>query len=120
MLKWFSKIVLLAGFTLLLYHNVVAHHHDDDDDAIEHAQHHPNDPLEHVKIDHQFYQDFQHHIHVDLAAVTLLPQVFRIPEPTVTILPKAVWLTTDEPHPPAWRTRSSVLRGPPSLVNAAV
>ena len=117
---WFSRLLLIAGFTLLLYHNVIAHHHDDDDDPIEHTQHHPDDALEHVKVDHQFFQSQQQDFTVELAAVTILPQIFRIPEPVVTILPQTTWLRDAEPHPPAWHSDQTILRGPPSVVNAAV
>lgn len=120
MAKWFSKFLLITGSILLLYHNMVPHHHVDEDTKAVHIEHHPFDALEHVQISHQFVQAHAHYVAVDLAAVTLLPPVFRLPEPVVLALPEPVWLASDEPHPPGWHTDQSILRGPPSFVNAAV
>jgi hypothetical protein len=116
---WISRFFLITGFILLLYHNIVVHHHDDDDEAIEHAGHHPDDALEHVKIDHQFYQ-FQEKYAAPIVCITILPQLFRLPEPTIVILPQVQWLLPAEPYPPAQHSNLTILRGPPSNVNATV
>ncbi len=114
MAKWLRQIFFLAGAILLLYHNMVPHHHDDEDDKITHAKHHPNDALEHVKIDHQFYQDFQKHI--DVGTVTAI--VPTQPDWTIDLmpatLPQTAWSGLDDPHPPGIAIAIPVLRGPPA------
>lgn len=120
MAKWFGKYFLMTGFILLLYHSLVPHHHIFDDTPTTHFEHHPFDALEHVQIEHQFVQGHASYFPVDLAEVTLLPQLYHLPAPVMLLLPEPVWLATDEPHPPGWHTDQSILRGPPAFVNAAV
>jgi hypothetical protein len=115
---WISRILLMTGLTLLLFHNIVAHHHDDDHDG--HVVHHDNDALEHAKIDHIFSSQIDHFsgLQAIIPALVYKPEYSFIQFPLVLHIQPVV--LPDEPYPPGWVTDQTILRGPPSVVNAAV
>lgn len=115
MVKWFSKILLFLGFTLLLYHGITPHHHADEDDTLAtHARHHPHDPLEHVKIEHIFFHEFDLHFDFQHAAVTILPVSAVAPGTRIIQLPAVKWVIPEGPDPLLVFFELPVLRGPPA------
>jgi hypothetical protein len=114
MKQWISRLILTAGLSLLLLHNIVAHHHDEEDDAIEHAEHHPDDPLEHVNIDHIFYTDhsFDYKLPVVVACLSILPELGFTFFQEEKIETRAIAPT--EPYPPDRTSDPNILRGPPA------
>jgi hypothetical protein len=107
---WISRIFLLAGFSLLLFHNVVAHHHHDD---YSHDDHHGQEALAHVKIDHAFFTDDNY----ELALPDIVPDLVYATAHTFTEFPVVLLLQViilpDEPYPPGWINNKTILRGPP-------
>lgn len=102
----------MTGFVLLLFHNIVAHHHDDDHEKYIH--HHDYDALEHVKIDHIFFTQYNYTggLPVIIPDLVLKPE-YSFAQFPVILLNEPVILP-EEPYPPAWVNNSTILRGPPS------
>lgn len=108
------RLWLLAGFVFLLYHNVVGHHHHDDEGSVRHYKHHQNDALEHVKVDHHFFQTDQQDVAAISAAIALpnLYIKFELTDP-ISLLTVPLPQFPDKAPPDTWLS-SDILRGPPA------